>query len=217
MQNITDLHYLSGIDALLLFRTGELSPVDLLEVIIKRSSNVESKVNAFADTYYDEALTKARAAEGKYARGETVRSLEGLPLAVKDDTAVEDRRTTTGSLIYKDHIDDHTNPSIERLLEAGAILHARTTCPEFCWPCVCYSRLHGVTRKPWNLEFTPGGSSGGSAAALAAGMTVLASNGISTGIQIVGRTFDDVSVFRVGMALERERGWFSSSELMPEI
>ena len=84
MQNITDLHYLSGIDALLLFRTGELSPVDLLEVIIKRSSNVESKVNAFADTYYDEALTKARAAEGKYARGETVRSLEGLPLAVKD-------------------------------------------------------------------------------------------------------------------------------------
>ncbi len=181
MHNITDLHYLSASDALLLFRSKELSPVELLESLIERSSKIESKVNAFADTYFDEALTRARAAEGKYARGDTVRSLEGLPLAVKDDTAIEGRRTTTGSMIYKDHIDDHTNPSVERLLEAGAILHARTTCPEFVWPWVCYSRLHGVTRNPWNLEFTSGGSSGGSAAALAAGMTVLASGTDSAG------------------------------------
>jgi amidase len=181
MQNISDLHYISGLDALLLFRTGELSPVGLLDAIIERNSKVEAKVNAFADTYYDEALTKARAAEGKYARGDTVRSLEGLPLVVKDDTAVEGRITTTGSMIYKDHVDDHTNPSIARLLNAGAILFARSTCPEFCWPWVCYSRLHGVTRNPWNLEITPGGSSGGSAAALAAGMTILASGTDSAG------------------------------------
>lgn len=181
MQTIKDLHYLSATDALLLFRTKELSPLELLEALIERSSVVEPKINAFADTYYDEALTRARTAEGKYARGDTVRTLEGLPLAVKDDTAVEGKRTTTGSMIYKDHIDDHTNPSVERLLDAGTILHARTTCPEFCWPWVCYSRFHGVTRNPWNLEFTPGGSSGGSAAALAAGMTILASGTDSAG------------------------------------
>jgi amidase len=181
MQDIIDLYYLSAIDALLLFRTGELSPVGLLEAIIERNSNIETKINAFADTYYDEALSKARAAEGKYSRGETIRALEGLPLAVKDDTAIEGRVTTIGSMIYKDHIDDHTNPSVQRLLDSGAILFARTTCPEFCWPWVCYSRLHGVTRNPWNLHYTPGGSSGGSAAALAGGMTVLASGTDSAG------------------------------------
>ena len=84
MQTIKDLHYLSATEALLLFRTKELSPVELLEALIERSSVVEPRVNTFADTYYDEALTRARAAEGKYARGDTVRTLEGLPLAVRE-------------------------------------------------------------------------------------------------------------------------------------
>ena len=93
------------------------------------------------------------------------------------------RRTTQGSLTLKDNIDTETDPMIERLEAAGAIFHARTTTPEFCLSAVCTSHLWGVTRNPFNLDFGPGGSSGGSAAALAAGLTPLA-----TGTTLVGRS-----------------------------
>jgi Asp-tRNA(Asn)/Glu-tRNA(Gln) amidotransferase A subunit family amidase len=139
-------------------------------------------INAFADTYFDEALAAARKAEAKFMQpNRRVRALEGLPLAVKDDTAIKGRATTSGSLWLKDHIEDYTNPSIERLIRAGAIVHARTTCPEFCWPWTCDTRIHGITRNPWNRAFTCGASSGGSGAALAAGSTPLASGTDSLG------------------------------------
>jgi Asp-tRNA(Asn)/Glu-tRNA(Gln) amidotransferase A subunit family amidase len=178
----SDLVYLSATQALERFREGRLSPVDLLDALVERAERVEPTVNAFADTYFDEARERAREAAERYVgRGHAPRPLEGIPLAVKDDTAIRGKRTTTGSLFHRDHVDDHTDPSVERLIEAGAIVHARTTCPEFCWPWVCYSRLHGVTRNPWNSKYTPGGSSGGSAAALAAGTTTLATGTDSGG------------------------------------
>ncbi len=176
----SELIYLSATQALERFRTRALSPVELMQAVIDRAARVEQVVNAFADTYFDEALAKARQAEERYLKGRP-RALEGLPLAVKDDTAIEGRRTTTGSLIYRDHVDTETNPSVERLMRAGAIVHARTTCPEFCWAWVCYARSFGVTRNPWNPAYTPGGSSGGSAAALAAGTTPLATGTDSAG------------------------------------
>jgi len=178
----TDLPYLSAGEALGLFRERRLSPVDLLEALIERAERVEPIINAFADTYFEEAREAARRAAARYAgEGPAPRPLEGIPLAVKDDTAIAGRRTSSGSLFLRDHVDEHGNPSVERLLEAGAILHARTTCPEFCWPWVCYSRLHGITRNPWNPKYTPGSSSGGSAAALAAGTTTLATGTDSGG------------------------------------
>jgi amidase len=103
-----------------------------------------------------------------------VRALEGIPLAVKDEAEIKGERTTFGSLIHKDNVDTATSYTIERLLRAGAIVHARSTAPEFSCAAVTHSRLWGVTRNPWNLEYTPGGSSGGSAASLAAGSTTLA-------------------------------------------
>jgi Asp-tRNA(Asn)/Glu-tRNA(Gln) amidotransferase A subunit family amidase len=171
----SDLVYLSATEALARFRERRLSPLELLDALIERAERVEPIINAFADTYFDEAREQARQAADRYAgRGPAPRALEGIPRAVKDDTPIAGRRTTFGSVFLRDHVDRHSNPSVERLLAAGAILHARTTCPEFCWPWVCYSRLHGVTRNPWNPKNTPGGSSGGSAAALAAGTTTLA-------------------------------------------
>ena len=178
----SDLVYLSATQALEQFREGRLSPVELLDALIERAERVELTINAFADTYFDEARERAREAAERYAgSGREPRPLEGISLAVKDDTAIRGKRTTAGSLFKRDHVDDHTDPSVERLIEAGAIVHARTTCPEFCWPWVCYSRLHGVTRNPWNPKYTPGSSSGGSAAALAAGTTVLATGTDSGG------------------------------------
>ncbi len=128
----SDLIYLSATEALALFRERRLSPVDLLEALIERAERVEPIINAFADIYFDEARETAREAAARYAGdGPAPRPLEGIPLAVKDDTAIAGRRTTSGSVFLRDHVDDHSNPSVERLIEAGAILHARTSCPEF--------------------------------------------------------------------------------------
>lgn len=179
---MTDLAYMSATEAIARFKARTLSPVELMEAVIARAEVVEPTINAFAARYYDEALAKARKAEAKYAKpGGRVRALEGLPLAVKDDTAIKGKLGTAGSLVPANHVGGHTNPSVERLLRAGAIVHARTTCPEFVWHWACYSKAYGVTRNPWNPAFTCGASSGGSGAALAAGSATLATGSDSGG------------------------------------
>jgi aspartyl-tRNA(Asn)/glutamyl-tRNA(Gln) amidotransferase subunit A len=170
-----DLHYTAAVDALRMFRSKELSPVELMQAVIERAEKVEPKINAFADTHYESALQSARSAEARYAgRGESPRALEGLPVAVKEEAAIAGQKNTLGSLALKDVIADHTSAFVQRILDAGGIVHARTTTPEFACAPVTWSKLWGVTRNPWNLDFSPGGSSGGSGASLAAGTTTLA-------------------------------------------
>ena len=176
----TDLHYLSATDALGLFRRRELSPRELMEAVIARAEEVEPTINAFTDTFFKEALAAAGAAADAYARG-TDRPLEGLALAVKDEVHIEGQRATEGSLLFADQVATGTDPFAQRLIDAGAIVHARTTTPEFSMAAVTWSLLHGVTRNPWNPDFTCGGSSGGSGASLAAGSCTLA-----TGSDIAG-------------------------------
>ncbi len=176
-----ELCYLSARDALARFRDRSLSPVELMEAIARRIEAVNPRVNAFTYTMLDEAMSEARAAERRYmGQGGRPRALEGLPVCIKDETTIKGQRTTSGSLIYKDNVDTRTSFSVERILRAGGIVHARSTAPEFCIAAVTHSKLWGVTRNPWNLRYTPGGSSGGSGAALAAGMTTLA-NGSDIG------------------------------------
>jgi amidase len=171
---MTDLHYLSATQALSLFKSKQLSPVELMQAVIDRAEKVEPHINAFSSTYYEEALIEAKAAEYKYTHNKEVGALEGLPLAVKDEADVKGKRTTQCSLVFKDNISDKNSITIERLLNAGAIVHARSACPEFCTLLATHSRLNGITRNPWNLQITPGGSSGGAGASLAAGSTTLA-------------------------------------------
>ncbi len=176
-----ELCYLSAREALARFRDRSLSPVELMEAIARRIEAVNPQINAFTYTYLDEAMSEARAAERRYmGHGGKPRALEGLPVCIKDETTIKGQCTTSGSLIYRDNIDTRTSFSVERILRAGGIVHARSTAPEFCIAAVTHSKLWGVTRNPWNLERTPGGSSGGSGAALAAGMTTLA-NGSDIG------------------------------------
>jgi amidase len=170
-----ELSYITATEALAAFRARKLSPVELMQAVIARSEAVNPKVNAYADTCYDRALDQARKAERAYARGSgRLRPLEGVPIVIKDFHQVKGERTTGGSYIYKDHVSDHSAPTVERLLEAGAIMFARTTTPELAYAPHTHSALWGVTRNPWNLDYTPGGSSGGAGAAIAAGMTTLA-------------------------------------------
>jgi amidase len=170
-----DLCYLPAVEALKLFRTRKLSPRELLEALLARAERVNPAINCFADRYVEEALAEAAAAEARYMQpGHAPRPLEGLPLAVKDAQRVAGKRTTHGSLIFEHAVDESSDPMIERLQNAGANIFARTTTPEFCLSGVTHSRLWGVTRNPWNTAWGPGGSSGGSGAALAAGLTTLA-------------------------------------------
>jgi aspartyl-tRNA(Asn)/glutamyl-tRNA(Gln) amidotransferase subunit A len=170
-----ELCYMSASQALALFRNRELSPVELLRATIDRIEALDPVVNALPIRLFDEALAAARAAEARYeGRGPEPRPLEGLPVAVKDEVEVAGQPCTEGSLILKDNVARRTAACIQRIIDAGGIIHARSATPEFCCAAITDSRIWGVTRNPWNLEYSPGGSSGGSGAALAAGMASLA-------------------------------------------
>lgn len=169
-----DLCYLGARDVLDCFTRREVSPVEYLDALIERADQINPAINAFTETYFDEARDAALKAEKVYAGNGTARPLEGLPVAVKDVHHWAGRRTTQGSHALGHDADQVSDPIIERLEQAGAIFHARTTTPEFCLAAICHSHRYGVTRNPFNPAFAPGGSSGGSAAALAAGLTPLA-------------------------------------------
>ena len=168
-----DLAYMSGHAALAAFRGGALSPVALMEATLARLDATEPHLNAWTETWREAALRAARDAAARYAAG-TARPLEGLPLAVKEEMRLAGTRRSSGSLIFRDQIDQTTDIYVQRLLDAGAIPIGKTTTPEFCILGATHSRLHGVTRNPWDGTRSPGGSSGGAGAALAAGAAVLA-------------------------------------------
>jgi Asp-tRNA(Asn)/Glu-tRNA(Gln) amidotransferase A subunit family amidase len=177
-----DLCRLGIEEALTLFRTRRLSPVELLQALLERAAETEPLVNALAEQFNEKSLAAARLAEGRYMqRNSEPRPLEGIPFSVKVSMAVQGRRMTSGSLVYKDRVSDVTEPTVQRLLDAGGVFHAQTASPEFSWAWVCYSRLYGVTRNPWNTEITAGGSCGGSAAAVAVGSTMFSIGADSAG------------------------------------
>lgn len=171
---MTELHYLDAATALRLFRTRELSPVELMEAVIARTEAVNGEINALTETLFEEALPAARQAAAKYARGRDITPLLGLPVAAKEKHGLKGRRLSQGLMARKDELAAEDHPVIDRIRRAGGIIHARTTTPEYSCATVTHSQLWGVTRNPWNLQFSPGGSSGGSGAALAAGLAPLA-------------------------------------------
>ncbi|HEY9037458.1 MAG TPA: amidase [Roseovarius sp.] len=177
-----DLCYLSATEALQMFRKRTLSPVELLKAQIARAERVEPEINAFTETFHDTAMAEAKAAEARYMSGACdLRPLEGLTVTIKDVLDQQGACTSRGSLIFKDHRASSDHPVVERVKQAGGIIHARTTTSEFAFGWITATRLWGVTRNPWNPDRTPGGSSGGAAASLAAGTSTLAIGADSAG------------------------------------
>jgi amidase len=159
-----------------MFKARKASPVDVLNAQIKRIEALNPKVNCITDKHFDQALEEARQSEERYRRG-TARPLEGITVALKDEVSFlrPGWRTTQGSLLCKDAAPATENSAAIDLLEAaGAVMHFQTTVPEFYLFLGASTRAYGTTRNPWNLEYSPGGSSAGSGAALAAGFTTLA-------------------------------------------
>ncbi len=153
---------------------GELSPVELMEATLSRIDATQEKLNAFVALRDREALlADARAAEERIRSGDR-RPLEGIPLGVKDLEDVEGLVTSMGSVPFKDNLAERDSVQVSRLRAAGAIVVGKTNTPEFGYTAITKNLLFGVSRNPWNLERTPGGSSGGSSAAIAGGVVSLA-------------------------------------------
>jgi amidase len=168
-----ELCYMPAAKLLALFRARQLSPVEVLMAQIARAQTVNRQVNCFTYTHFDEALAAARAAEKRWLKGDA-RPLEGIVVSIKDEDTVAGWPMTAGSIAMKDNKATENTPVVDKLLAAGAVLHAQTTAPEFWSISLTWSKLWGVTRNPWNLYVTVGGSSGGSGASLAAGLATLA-------------------------------------------
>ncbi len=165
-----DLCTLTATQLLRLYRRKTVSPVDVVREALKRIQEHNARLNAF-NFIAPDALTMAKASESRWQKGEPIGPLDGVPASIKDILLTRGWPTLRGSQTINAKgpwIDDA--PAVARLREAGAILLGKTTTPEFGWKGVTDSPLTGVTRNPWNTDCTPGGSSGGGAAAVAAGM-----------------------------------------------
>lgn len=154
-------------------RNRQASPVELMDATLARIDATHAKLNAVVSMYDREQLRSgAKAAEARIQRGEA-RPLEGVPLGVKDLEDAEGLTTTYGSLPFKGNVAKRDSVQVERLRNAGAIVVGKTNAPEFGYTAITKNLVYGVTRSPWNLEHTPGGSSGGSSAAMAANVLPL--------------------------------------------
>ena len=171
---------LEASEALRRFGDGSLSPVELLEAITDRIERVEPHVNAFSELMLDTALDQARASSDRWARG-TALPLDGITVAVKEEHPIAGRTLEYGSLAHRGRHSEVSHPMVDRLRAAGAVIVGRTTTPEFSCAFFTHSELWGITRNPANLDYSPGGSSGGAGAVLAAGMATVA-----TGSDIAG-------------------------------
>jgi len=148
-------------------RQKQASPVELIEAVLARIEATNGDLNAFVALHPRETLlAAAREAEARIARGEA-RPLEGIPLGVKDLEDAAGLPNTQGTRLFAGRISARNTTQVQRLVDAGAIVVGKTNAPEFGYTAITKNLLHGVTRSPWDLALTPGGSSGGSAAALA--------------------------------------------------
>lgn len=157
-----------------LIRSRDLSPVDLIDATLRRIEAVNPSVNAFVALRADDALAEARALAENIAAGKDPGPLAGIPIGVKDMEDTSGMVTSFGSIPFKNNLVARDSIQVARLKAAGAIVVGKTNTPEFGFTGFTKNRLFGVTRNPWNPERTPGGSSGGAAAAVAGGMVPLA-------------------------------------------
>lgn len=154
--------------------TKEISPVDLMRTTLDRIRETQPTLNSFCQIGEDDQLiAAAKQAEERIGRGEG-RALEGIPLGVKELEDALGFRSTHASVPYKDNMPTQDSAQVERLKGAGAIVVGKTNAPEFGYTAISKNLLFGVSRSPWNPDHTPGGSSGGSSAAIAGGVVPLA-------------------------------------------
>lgn len=172
--DITEICYMPALEMRDRFRRRELSPLEVTGVILERIGRLNPELNAFLTVTVERALDDARAAEHAYGGNGEPGPLAGIPISIKDLTPTKGIRTTMGSLLFEDWVPEEDGPFVERVNAAGAVMLGKTNTPEFGWKGDSGNRLIGPTHNPWKHGRTAGGSSGGAAAAVAAGLGPLA-------------------------------------------
>ncbi|HIC37246.1 MAG TPA: amidase, partial [Candidatus Marinimicrobia bacterium] len=156
-----------------LIKKKELSSVELLEALLKRVEQVNPELNAVVALDADRAMDRAKLADEALAKGEDLGPLHGLSMTIKDAYSVEGVVSTGGNPVWKDYVPEKNAEAVQHLVDAGAIVFGKTNVPLNSADLQSYNDIYGTTNNPWDLERTPGGSSGGSASSLASGMSPL--------------------------------------------
>ena len=167
---LDDLAFESAVELAAAIRSRKVSPLDVTQAALDRIKRHNPRLNALVTVPEGAALCAAAKAEEAVMHSDKLGPLHGVPLHVKDNLYVADSRTTFGSKLFEQNVTAEDCPAVARLRAAGMILVGRSNTPEFGWKGVTDNRVFGATRNPWNPELTSGGSSGGAAAAVAAGL-----------------------------------------------
>jgi amidase len=153
-----------------LIRRKVISPVEVVKIFLHRIDKVNPILNAYCTVVSDLALQEAKKAEMEIMKKRDLGPLHGIPVAIKDITLTAGIRTTFGSKLYENFVPDQDALVVERMKKAGAIILGKTNTPEFAAGGSTFNKVFGITRNPWNPDFNSGGSSGGTASAIAAGL-----------------------------------------------
>lgn len=180
-------------------RSRELSPTEVVEAVLDRMSKLEPTLHAFCTPTPDLARAEAKRIEKEIRDGKSVGPLAGVPVAIKDLIPTKGIRTVAGSMAYKDFIPDEDDVVVERLKAAGAIILGKTNAPEFGYSGVGHNPVFETTRNPWNTDLTSGGSSAGSAVAVATGMGPIAIGSDGGGSIRIPASFCGVYGFKASM------------------
>ena len=178
---VTELHFRSASQLAAAIRSKEISSRELLDHYLDRVERLNPKINAVVTLDVERARAAAAAADEAVARGDEVGALHGVPMTIKDSIETEGLRTTSGAPELADHVPTRDADAVGRLRAAGAVIFGKTNLPTYAMDFQSYNDVHGTTGNPWDPERVPGGSSGGAAAALAAGLT-----GFELGSDIAG-------------------------------
>src|SRR5256712_11996031 len=169
------LAWLPATELAALIRKRQVSPVEVIGAVLDRIDTINPRLNAFVTLTDEQARRQAKAAErALMKRGARLGPLRGVPFSVKDLVITRGVRTTFGTPLFRDNVPVEDAPMVARLQAAGAIMIGKTNTPTFGWLGATHNLLFGPTRNPWHLDRTPGGSSGGASAAVAAGLGPLA-------------------------------------------
>jgi amidase len=178
---MNDLPFFSAVELAKLIREGTVSSSEVLDLYLKRIEKYNPKLNAVVTLDIERARGQAKRADQSRSRGERLGPLHGVPVTIKDSLETAGLRTVCGSPRLSEHIPKADATAVARYKDAGAIVFGKTNVPLFCGDVQSYNEVFGVSNNPWDIARTPGGSSGGAAAALAAGLT-----GLELGSDIAG-------------------------------